>query len=68
MDFGEGTNDVTLYDACDNEMDMLGIGRILDIAPHMPHSAFDVFGVFVFETDKVALYDDCIDKMDMIGT
>ncbi|KAL6326008.1 hypothetical protein AAG906_038500 [Vitis piasezkii] len=26
------TNDVTLYDACTNEMDIIGIGRILDAA------------------------------------
>ena len=25
--------------------------RILDIAPHRPHSAFDMFGVFMLEMD-----------------
>ena len=37
MDPREGTDDVTSYDV--DEMDMIGIGRILDIAPHKPHSA-----------------------------
>ena len=48
-------------------MDMVGIGRILDVAPHGPHSAFDLFAVSVLETDGVTLYDACTDKMDMMG-
>ena len=68
MDPREGTYDVTLYDAYDDEMDMVGTGRILDIASHRPYYAFDLFKVSVFETDEATLYDTCIDKMDMIGT
>ena len=66
MDLGDGTDNVTLYDACDDKMDMLGIGRILDVAPHGPHSAFDLFGVSVLETDGVTLYDAFTYKMDMM--
>ena len=33
MDPVEGTDDVTPHGSCVNEMDMIGIGRILDIAP-----------------------------------
>ena len=30
-----------------DDMDMIGTCRILDIAPHMPRYAFDMFGVFM---------------------
>ncbi|KAL6315790.1 hypothetical protein AAG906_008175 [Vitis piasezkii] len=59
---------VTLPDACIEEMDLIGVGRILDIVPHGPHFDFDLFGVFVIDTDDVTLYDACTDEMDMIGT
>ena len=36
---------MTLDDAYTNEMDMIGIGPILDAVPHGPHYAFDLFGV-----------------------
>ncbi|KAL6332573.1 hypothetical protein AAG906_008994 [Vitis piasezkii] len=54
MDLGYGTD----------EMDMIGLGRIFDAAPHGPHTVFDMFGVFVLETDKDdsipdAYTDDC---------
>ena len=45
------TNDVTLYDACIDEMDMIGTGCILDVAPHWPRSALDMFGDFMLEID-----------------
>ena len=45
VDFGGGTNRVNLDDAYTNEMDMIGIGPILDAVPHGPHYAFDLFGV-----------------------
>ena len=45
------TDDVTLYDACTDEMDMIGTGRILDVAPHGPHYALDMFGAFMLEID-----------------
>ena len=45
MEHGEGTDDVTPHDAYVDNMVMIGITRILDIAPHRPHSAFDLFEV-----------------------
>ena len=66
IDPGDGTDDVTLYDAYEDDKDMVGIGRILDVASHEPHSAFDLFEVFVHESDGVTLYDACTDKMDMM--
>ena len=35
-----------------DEMDMIGIGRIFYAAPHRPHTVFDMFEVFVLETDE----------------
>ena len=55
-------------DACTDEMDMIGVGHILDAVPHSPHSDFDLFGVSMIDTDDVTLYDACIDEMDIIGT
>ena len=49
-------------------MDMIGTGRILDVSPCVPHSAFDMFGVSMIDSDVVTLYDACTDAMDMIGT
>ena len=63
-----GTNDMTPHDAYVEEMDMVGTSRILDIAPHMPHYTFNLFGVSVFKTDGATLYDACTNKTDMIGT
>ena len=51
MDSRGGTDGVTLDDTYNDEMDMIGIGRILDAAPHGPHSAFDMFGVSMLESD-----------------
>ena len=59
---------VTLPDACTDEMDMIGVGRILDAVPHSPHSDFDLFRVSMIDTDDVTLYDVCTNEMDMIGT
>ena len=67
MDPREGTDGVTPYDAYIDEMDMIGVSRILDIAPHMPHSAFDLFEVSIFETDGATPHDAYVDEMDMIG-
>ena len=58
---------MTLYDACNDEMDMVGIGRILDVAPHRAYSAFDLFRVSVLDTNGATLYGVCTNKMDMIG-
>ena len=68
MDLGDDIDGVTLPDTYKDEMDMIGIGRILDVAPHEPHSAFDMFGVFVIDFKDVTLYDACANAMDMIGT
>ena len=68
MDIVIDADGVTLPDACTDEMDMIGVSRILDAIPHDPHSNFDLFGVSVIDTDDVTLYDACTDEMDMIGT
>ena len=47
---------------------MIGTGRFLEIAPRGPHTSFDMFGVFMIDSDAVTLYDACTDTMDMIGT
>ena len=38
----------TLYNACTDKMDMISIGRILNVRPRY---AFDMFGVFMLEID-----------------
>ena len=68
MDLGEGTDDVTPHVAYVDEKHMVSVGCILDIVPHMPHFAFNLFGVSAFETDSAILHDAYIDEMDMIGT
>ena len=51
-----------------DEMDMIGISRIFDAAPHEPHTVFDMFGVFVLETDEDdSILDAYTDDMDFIG-
>ncbi|KAL6313203.1 hypothetical protein AAG906_016805 [Vitis piasezkii] len=58
MDLGYGTD----------EMDMIGLGRIFDAAPHGPHTVFNMFGVFVLETDKDdSIPDAYTDDVDFIG-
>ena len=68
MDLGDGLDGVIFSDTYTDEMDMIGAGRILDIAPRGPHYAFDMFGVSMVDYDAVTLYDACTDTMDMIGT
>ena len=51
VDFGGGIDGVTLDDAYIDEIDMIGIGRILDTASHGSHSAFDPFRVSMLEMD-----------------
>ena len=68
MDLGDDTDGVTLPDTYIDEMDMIDIGRILDVAPHEPHYAFDMFGVSAIDFEGVTLYDAYIDAMDMIDT
>ena len=68
MDLGDGPDGVILSDTYMDAMDMIGTGRILDTAPRGPHSAFDMFGVSMINTDNVTLYDACTDAMDMIST
>ena len=67
MDSGDDTDRVTLPDTYKDEMDMIGIGRVLDAAPHEPHSSFDMFGVSAIDFEDVTLYDACADTMDMIS-
>ena len=66
MDLGDDTDGVTFPNTYIDEMDMIGIGRILDAAPHEPNSAFDMFGVFAIDFEDVTLYDAYADAMDMI--
>ena len=66
MDPGEGVDDVAPHDTFVDEMDMIGIGHILDIAPHRPHSAFDLFRISIFWTDEATPHDAYFDEMDMI--
>ena len=47
---------------------MISIGCTLDVAPHEPHSSFDMFGVFIINFEDVTLYDACANAMDMIDT
>ena len=67
MDLGDNTNGVTLPNTYIDEMDMIGIGRILNTAPHEPHSAFDMFGVYAIDFEDATLYDAYVDAMDMIS-
>ena len=57
MDLGDDTNGATLLHTYKDEMDMIGIGRILDAAPHKPHSTFDMLGVSIIDFKNVTLYD-----------
>ena len=68
MDLGDDIDRVSLPNTYIDKMDMIGIGRILDAAPHEPYSAFDMFGVFAIDFENVTLYDACADVIDMIGT
>ena len=68
MDLGDYIDGMTLPDTYMDEMDMIGTGRILDTTSSGPHSAFDMFGVSMINTDNVTLYDACIDAMDMISS
>ena len=68
MDLGDDTDRVTLPDTYIDEMDMIGTGRILDTALRGPHSASDILGVSMIDSNDVTLYDACTDAMDMIDT
>ena len=75
MDLGDDTDGVTLPNTYIDEMDMIGIGHILNETPHEPHYAFDMFGVFtidfedviLYDFENVTLYDTCTNAIDMIG-
>ena len=45
------TDNLTLYDACTDAMDMIGTGRVLDASSPKPRSTFDVFGISMLEFD-----------------
>ncbi|RVX20921.1 Retrovirus-related Pol polyprotein from transposon 17.6 [Vitis vinifera] len=51
------SDDVTLYDACTNAMDMIDTASILDVFPPGLRSAFDVFGISMLEFDGDGLVD-----------
>ena len=68
MDLGDDTDGVILPHTYIDEMEMIGIGRILDATPHEPHYSFDMFRVSVIDFEDVILYDADVDAMDMIGT
>ena len=51
------TDNVTLYDACTDAMDMIGTGRILDASSPRLRSSFDVFGISMLEFDGDGLVD-----------
>ena len=68
MDLGDDTDGETLPDTYIDEMDMVGIGHILDVAPHEPHSSFEMFGVSAVDFEDVTLYDVYADAMDMNDT
>ena len=68
MDLGDDIDEVILPDTYIDDMDMIGIGRILDATPHELHFAFEVFGVSAIDFEDVTLYDAYADAMDMIST
>ena len=61
-----GIDGVTLPDTYIDEMDMIGIGCILNASSHEPHSTFDMFIVSAIDFKYVTLYDAYFDAMDMI--
>ena len=67
-DLGNDPNSVISSHTYIDAMEMINIDRILDAALHGPHSSFDMFGVFMIDSDVVTLYDTCTDAMDMIDT
>ena len=68
MDLGDGPDGVILPNTYMDAMDMISTSRILDAAPHGPHSAFDMFGDSMIDSDLVTLYDTCTYAIDMIDT
>ena len=63
--FGVSTidfEDVTLYDACTDAMDMIGIGRILDASSPRPRFVFYMFGISMLEIND----DDRLVSTDII--
>ena len=67
MDLGDDIDGITLPNTYMDEMDMIGTDCILDTAPRGPHYAFDMFGVYMINTDDVILYDAFNNVMDIIG-
>ena len=67
MDLGDDTDGVTLPDTYIDEMDMIGIGRILNATPCEPHYAFDMLRFSAIDFEDMTLYDTCTNAMDMIG-
>ena len=68
MDLGDDTDGVTLLDTYIDKMDMIDIGRILDVAPHEPYSTLDMFRVYAIDFEDVTLYEAYADALDTTGT
>ena len=49
----ETDGDDSIPDAYTDDIDFIGIGSILDAAPRGPHSAFDIFRVFILDDESV---------------
>ena len=49
----ETDEDDFIPDVYTDDMDFIGIGRILDAAPHRPHSAFGIYRVSVLDDGSV---------------
>ena len=62
MDLGDDIDGMTLLDTYMDEMDMVGIGHIIDAAPPGPRSIFDMFGISMLEIDD----DDGLVVVDII--
>ncbi|RVW37130.1 hypothetical protein CK203_084533 [Vitis vinifera] len=67
VDFGGGIDGVTLDDAYIDEIDMIGIGRILDTASHGSHSAFDPLEFLCLRWMEMTLLLMFITRYDVIS-
>ena len=68
IDLGDDTDGVTLLDTYIDEMDMIGMGRILDASRHESNSYFGMFGVSSIDFEDVTLYDACTNAINLIST
>ena len=63
------SNDVTLYNACTDAIDMIDTGHILDASSLRPRSAFDMFGISMleFNGDGIVATDITHDNISIEG-